>query len=58
VLEQRLARARQLLLNPCRASQKVSAIAAEAGFNNLSYFNQSFRQRFGVTPTNMRAQGH
>jgi AraC-like DNA-binding protein len=58
VLGQRLARARQLLLNPCRVNQKVSAIAAEAGFNNLSHFNQSFRQRFGVTPTDMRAQGH
>jgi AraC-like DNA-binding protein len=56
VLEQRLARARQILINPCRTHQKISAIAAEAGFNNLSYFNQSFRRRFGVTPSDARAQ--
>jgi AraC-like DNA-binding protein len=55
VLEQRLAHSRRLLANPRRTHQKISAIAAECGFNNLSYFNQSFRRRFGVTPSDMRA---
>jgi AraC-like DNA-binding protein len=56
VLELRLTRARRLLTSPCRVNQQISAIAAEAGFNNLSYFNESFRRRFGDTPSGVRAQ--
>jgi AraC-like DNA-binding protein len=29
----------------------VTQISLEVGFNNLSYFNKSFRKMFGVTPT-------
>jgi AraC-like DNA-binding protein len=29
--------------------------AFEVGFGNLSYFNRSFRRRYGVTPSDMRA---
>jgi AraC-like DNA-binding protein len=57
VIEQRLTRAHRLLVNPCRAHQKISTIAAETGFNNLSYFNQSFRRRFGMTPSDARTKG-
>ena len=32
----------------------VSAVAAECGFENLSYFNRLFRRKFGVTPTQYR----
>lgn len=51
VLEQRLLRARGLLLHVSGRHRKVSDIAYMVGFNNLSYFHRSFRKRFGVTPS-------
>ena len=33
----------------------VSAIAFDAGFNDLSHFNRAFRQRFGATPSEVKA---
>jgi AraC-like DNA-binding protein len=56
VLEQRLTRARRTLINPRLAHLKVSAVAMDAGFCNLSYFNQTFRRRFGASPSDIRAQ--
>jgi AraC-like DNA-binding protein len=56
VLEHRLARARQMLTNPRLAHQKISFVAIESGFSNLSYFNETFRRRFGLTPSEMRVQ--
>lgn len=56
VLERRLAHARAILINPRLAHQKVGWVAAEAGFGNLSYFNQTFRRRFGGSPSDIRAQ--
>jgi AraC-like DNA-binding protein len=55
VLNARLARAYQLLGDLRHANLKVSVIAMEAGFRNLSYFNQSFRRRYGVAPSDVRA---
>jgi AraC-like DNA-binding protein len=57
VLMQRLARAHRLLTDPRFASRPVSAIAFEAGFGDLSYFNRCFRRRFGDTPSAIRADG-
>lgn len=56
LLEQRLARARQVLANPRLANLKVSAVAIEAGFCSLSYFNEAFRRRYGASPSELRAQ--
>jgi AraC-like DNA-binding protein len=55
VLEQRLSLARRLLTDPRNGHRKVSDIAYAAGFGDLSYFNRTFRRRFGVTPTDMQA---
>lgn len=33
----------------------VSAIAFDCGFGDLSHFNKAFRQRFGVTPRDVKA---
>jgi AraC-like DNA-binding protein len=54
VLEARLRRAHRLLNNPRKISQPINAIALECGFGDLSYFNQSFRRRYGATPTEVR----
>lgn len=50
VLEQRLLRAKTMLSDPGHASKRISEIAFEVGFNDISYFNRCFRRRFGDTP--------
>ncbi|MFI0847510.1 AraC family transcriptional regulator [Mesorhizobium sp. IMUNJ 23232] len=55
VLGQRLARAHRMLSDPLRVGQKISTIALDAGFGDLSYFNRVFRRRFGVAPSEVRA---
>jgi AraC-like DNA-binding protein len=39
-----------------RGERRVSDIAFECGFNDLSYFNRCFRRRFGLTPTAARGK--
>jgi AraC-like DNA-binding protein len=56
VTEQRLAGAYRMLVDPRLADRTVGAIAFDVGFGDLSYFNRTFRQRFGDTPTGIRAQ--
>jgi len=54
VVGQRLARARHLLTDPRLAHLSVSAISLRVGFGDLSYFNRTFRRRFGATPSDVR----
>ncbi|HKU98215.1 MAG TPA: helix-turn-helix transcriptional regulator [Vineibacter sp.] len=54
VLAQRLLRAYRLLSDPRRGHLKISTVALEAGFGDLSYFNRAFRRRYGVTPSELR----
>jgi AraC-like DNA-binding protein len=54
VLEQRLLSARRLLCSPGVGHDKIGSIAYVAGFSDLSYFNRSFRARFGMTPSEWR----
>jgi AraC-like DNA-binding protein len=54
VLQQRLARAMQMLTDPHHRGRSISAIAFEVGFGNLSYFNRTFRRHFGITPSDAR----
>jgi AraC-like DNA-binding protein len=55
VLAQRLLRAHRLLTDPRYANQKISTIAFDVGFGDLSYFNRAFRRRYGVAPSELRA---
>jgi AraC-like DNA-binding protein len=55
VLAQRLGRAHRLLTDPRYASLKISTIALDIGFGDLSYFNRAFRRRYGMTPSELRA---
>ncbi|RFB98536.1 hypothetical protein B5K08_02415 [Rhizobium leguminosarum bv. trifolii] len=50
ILEQRLLRAKAMLNDPRHASKRISEIAYEVGFNDISYFNRCFRRRFGDKP--------
>ena len=36
------------------SDSSVLNIAAEVGFDNLSYFNRAFKEKFGVTPLKYR----
>ncbi len=49
--ELRLRKAAELLST---GERRISDIAFECGFNDLSYFNRCFRRRFGLTPTAAR----
>jgi AraC-like DNA-binding protein len=51
--ELRLRKAAELL---ARAQGRISDIAFDCGFNDLSYFNRCFRRRFGLTPTAARGR--
>ncbi len=55
-LSWRLANARRLLASPSHVLWTISAIALESGFSDLSYFNRTFRRRYGATPSDVRAE--
>src|SRR5712671_1074609 len=55
LLVQRLTRAHHMLTDPHRMADKISTIAFDSGFGDLSYFNRAFRQRYGDTPSSIRA---
>jgi AraC-like DNA-binding protein len=57
VLELRLQKARAMLADARHDRLKVSDIALACGFNDVSYFNRSFRRRFGASPTQLRGTG-
>jgi AraC-like DNA-binding protein len=54
VLDERLKRAFNLLGDPQQSTRRISDIASEAGFGDLSTFNRAFRRRFGDTPRVVR----
>lgn len=55
MLERRLIRIREMLRDPRQRERKIFEIAFALGFGDLSYFNRTFRRRFGMTPSEMRA---
>jgi len=54
VLRQRLTQAHRMLADPLCARWPITAIAFEAGFGDLSYFNRSFRRRYAASPSDVR----
>jgi AraC-like DNA-binding protein len=56
VQAQRLARAYRVLADPRREAGKISAVAFDCGFGDVSYFNRVFRRRYGAAPSDVRAQ--
>ena len=55
VRAQRLVRAHRMLGSPRYEALTISAIAYDAGFNDLSNFNHAFRRAYGMTPSDVRA---
>ena len=56
VIDLRLADAHRRLGDQRFLHQPISAIAMQVGFGDLSYFNRTFRRRYGVTPSDVREQ--
>ena len=54
VREQRLVAAFRLLTDWRSTRLSITAIAFECGFGDLSWFNQTFKRRFGQTPSDVR----
>lgn len=54
VISQRLVRAHQMLMDPRLTSRSISAIAFDAGFSDVSYFNRVFRRAYGRTPSDVK----
>jgi AraC-like DNA-binding protein len=43
-----------MLTNPLYRNRSISAIAYDAGFGDVSYFNRTFRRSFSATPSEVR----
>ena len=54
LLQRRLARAHRVLRDPESAEKRVSEIAYDVGFGDLSYFNRCFRRLYGASPQDVR----
>ena len=52
--ERRLAHAHRMLVSPRFGDRKIVDIALDCGFGDISYFNRSFRARYGATPSDVR----
>jgi AraC-like DNA-binding protein len=57
VNELRLQRAFKLLTEPHTGTKRISDIALEVGFSDVSHFNRLFRVRFGDSPRGVRSAG-
>ena len=57
VNELRLQRAYTLLTEARENKSRISDVALQAGFSDISHFNRLFRSRFGDTPKGVRTQG-
>jgi AraC-like DNA-binding protein len=55
VLGHRLLRAHRMLSDPRFVGMPLNSIALQVGFGDLSYFNRTFRRRFGASPSQVRA---
>jgi AraC-like DNA-binding protein len=53
ILQRRLTLAHQLISNPANAHHRIGEIAARCGFANISVFSRSFRQSYGMSPTEL-----
>jgi AraC-like DNA-binding protein len=54
LLEKRLDRASALLRDPRWRQRRIADIALATGFSDLSYFNRTFRRRYGTSPSDVR----
>lgn len=58
VMELRMQKAKKMLEDEFCDDLRISDIAFECGFSDISHFNRSFRARFDCTPTQFRHARH
>jgi AraC-like DNA-binding protein len=58
VRELRLQRARDLLVGDRANKEQIGDVAYRCGFEDPVHFTRLFRQRFGVTPSKLKASGY
>jgi AraC-like DNA-binding protein len=56
VLTHRLIAAHRMLTDPRFTGRSISRIAHDAGFNDISHFNRSFRRVYGASPTDVQRE--
>jgi AraC-like DNA-binding protein len=56
ILNSRLHACRQALIDPAFRKLQVSEIAFRWGFNSMSHFCRTFKERYGVSPTDARRE--
>jgi AraC-like DNA-binding protein len=56
LLRARLKQAHRMLIDERFPDRPIGVIAFDSGFSDLSYFNRTFRRRFGMTPSEARQQ--
>lgn len=54
VLSERLNHVHALLVSPYLSHHNIASLALMAGFGDISWFNQAFRRRFSMTPSDVR----
>lgn len=54
IFEERLEIARRLLIDPKNRCASIQTVCYDAGFNDPAHFSRKFKQRFGMTPGEMR----
>jgi AraC-like DNA-binding protein len=45
-----------MLTDASHASRSISEIAHLSGFNDISYFNRTFRRVYGASPSDVRVR--
>ena len=45
-----------MLIDPRFKDEKISTIAYDCGFADVSYFNRMFRRSYGASPSDMREE--
>lgn len=50
ILEKRLERSRQSLVNPRLANRRIIDIAVDSGFSSVAHFSRAFKARYGISP--------
>jgi AraC-like DNA-binding protein len=56
IWSRRLERCHALLRDPAQSARSIGSIAFGLGFNNMSHFSRCFRLRYGMSPSEYRAE--
>lgn len=54
ILEKRLARCREALVNQRLRDRRITEIAADGGFGSVAHFSRAFKARYGMSPVQYR----